>query len=143
MTDPRKKIILLVDDDEDDFILIRDIFKESHPDVHLEWMKDGEEALTYLEGAPGVPEKPRPSLILLDLNMPKLNGREVLNRIRSRESISHVPVVVFSNSMDKSEVLDVYRLGVNSFVRKPAGYKELRDFADVFYRYWFQYSTLI
>ncbi len=142
MVDTRKKKILLVDDDEDDFMLLRDIFKEFHPQLEMSWIKDGEEALAYLKANKLNAEK-MPLLILLDLNMPKLNGREVLAQIRKEKEIKHIPVVVLSNSMSRIEALESYSLGVNSFVRKPSGYRELREFVQIFYKYWFEYSTLI
>lgn len=135
-----KKNILLIDDDEEDFLLLRDIFKEFYSDVELQWCKDGEEALTLLLRA-NDPKMPKPHIILLDLNMPKLNGREVLSEIRKSSELKHIPVVVLSNSMNKKEAVETYLLGVNSFIRKPAGYRELRDFVQVFYKYWFVYSA--
>ncbi len=121
-------------------MLLRDIFKESHPDVHLQWIKNGEEAVDFFSQTI---LDTKPTLIILDLNMPKLNGNDVLSDIRNRETSKHIPVVMFSNSSNRSEALHAYQLGLNSFVRKPAGYNELREFVQVFYKYWFEYSTLL
>ena len=138
MADSQKKIILFIDDDEDDFLLLRDIFEECRDDIDLQWVKDSEQAIDRLtrSGAD------RPSFILLDLNMPKLNGHEVLAQIRQRDALRDVPVAVLTNSINRNEVQEAYRLGVNSFLRKPSGYTELREFAKTFCRYWFDYSTL-
>ena len=138
-----KKTVLFVDDDEDDYMLMRDTFKERHPEIDLLWTRDGEEALDYLKRRGRFREAARPYLMLLDLNMPKLNGQEVLKQIRSDEGICHIPVVVLTNSMNKEEVTEAYCRGVNSFIRKPAGYKELRSFVETFGKYWFEYSTLV
>lgn len=142
MADPKRKIVLFIDDDEDDFFLLRDIFKECHEGIELRWAKDGEEAMERLMRRDGQ-EDSTPSLILLDLNMPKLNGREVLRQIRDHNELQHIPVVMLTNSMNKDEAIDAYRLGANSFIRKPSGYKELREFIKTFTQYWFEYSTLI
>ena len=143
MTELLKKTILFVDDDEDDFLLLRDTFKERHPEVELQWAKDGEEAIDYLSKRGRFRGMPRPFLVLLDLNMPKLNGQEVLKTIRADSDICHIPVVVLTNSMSKDEACEAYRSGVTSFMRKPSGYKELLEFVDVFAKYWFEYSTLV
>jgi two-component system response regulator len=142
MPDPRKKIVLFIDDDEDDFLLFKDIFRESYPDIELHWIKDGEEAIANLlpaDGSAGV----APLFIFLDLNMPKLNGKEVLRQLRSHDGLDHVPIAVFTNSNNRDEAIEAYRLGANSFIRKPSGYKELREFISTFHKYWFEYSTLL
>ena len=143
MSDPAKRIILFVDDDEDDFLVLKDIFKECRPDLQLEWAKDGEEAIDYLTQRGSFRASPRPAVILLDLNMPKLNGDEVLKQIRAHEELRSIPVVVLSNSMNKKDAVETYHFGGNSFVRKPAGYKELREFVQVFSKYWFDCSVLV
>ena len=143
MTAPNKKTILFVDDDEDDFMLFGDIFKECRPDIELQWAKDGEEALERLMRRGPFLGAARPYLILLDLNMPKLSGQEVLKNIRADKDLQCIPVVVLTNSMNKDEAEQAYRAGVTCFVRKPSGYKELRGFVEVFCKYWFNYSTLI
>ena len=141
MVGSQKKVILFIDDDEDDRMLFRDLFKECSPEIEFRWAADGEQALDYLIKRPGSAED-TPSVILLDLNMPKINGREVLKQIRNHKELSAIPVVVLSNSMNKEEALEIYHLGANSFTRKPAGYKELREFVSTFYKYWFEYSML-
>ena len=138
MSQPRKKQIFFIDDDEDDFLLLHDVFGENREDVELRWIKDSEQALEQLMRA----DSPPPSLILLDLNMPKLSGREVLRQIRNQQSLKHIPVVVLTNSINKAESVEAFRLGVNSFLRKPSGYKELAEFVRIFCRYWFDHSTI-
>ncbi|MBI4549986.1 MAG: response regulator [Candidatus Omnitrophica bacterium] len=139
---PFRKKILVVDDDEDDYSLMSDAFKEScASEVELDWKKDGAEALEYFfnqtDGAV------LPAIVLLDLNMPKVDGREVLKRLRSAVRFQHVPVVVFTNSADRRDILESYRMGANSYVRKPSGYGELVRFARAFCAYWFKYSSFI
>lgn len=141
IADLKKKVILLIDDDEEDYLLLRDLFKEHYPDAELRWCEDAEKALECLK--PADPAVARPLIVLLDLNMPKLNGRDVLGRIRADEKLKQIPVVVLSNSMNKNEAMEAYLLGASSFIRKPAGYKELQSFVRTFYDYWFIYSTLL
>lgn len=140
MAEQKKKIILFVDDDEDDYLLLRDMFRECREDIDLAWAKDGEDALLRLTSQNG---SPKPFLILLDLNMPKLSGHEVLRQIRSQDYLKHIPIVVLTNSINKEEARQAYRMGVNSFIRKPSGYKELREFVTTFSKYWFEYSMLL
>jgi two-component system response regulator len=138
---PFKKKILIVDDDEDDYSLMSDAFQESCPDgVELDWKKDGEEALDYFFNRE---DNGLPVLVLLDLNMPKVDGREVLRQLRAAEKYQHLPVIVFTNSEDRRDILESYRMGANSYVRKPAGYGELVNFARAFCDYWFKYSSFI
>ena len=137
-----KQTILFVDDDEDDFLLLKDIFKECFPPAELVWAKDGEEALDRLMHRGVFRGMSKPALVLLDLNMPKLNGQQVLKTMRNDQDLQCMPVVVLTNSMNKDEAEQAYRSGVSSFMRKPSGYKELREFVNVFCKYWFEYSTL-
>ncbi len=143
MLQPNPKLILVTEDDEDDYILLRDAFQEHHPDIQLAWTRDGEETLAYLARVADDPAQSLPFIIILDLNMPKVDGREVLREIRATERLKHIPVVVFTNSGNWRDAMDAYRLGVNSFVRKPAGYREQVEFVQCFYKYWFHFSKLV
>lgn len=141
MFESDRKLILVADDDEDDFMLIRDAFFECGLDVQLQWTRNGEETLQYLRDSVGSPEL-RPQMMFLDLNMPKIDGRQVLQEVRASQDLRHIPVIVLTNSSSSDDALAVYRLGVNSFVRKPAGFSELKDFIRTFYKYWYEHSKL-
>jgi CheY-like chemotaxis protein len=114
---------------------------------NLRFAVDGQDLLDYLrhqgryvEGA-GV-EAPRPGIILLDLNMPKMDGREALAAIKSDESLRQIPVVVLTTSKDEEDVFRTYDLGVNSFITKPVTYAGLVDLMRTWSRYWLELTEL-
>ena len=132
-------IILIAEDDEDDYLLVRDAFLEFCIESDLRWVKNGEELLDYLKhrGAYTDPEESRrPGIILLDLNMPKKDGREALKEIKSDPALRRIPVVALTTSNAQEDILYTYGLGVNSFIRKPTGYGEFVDVMKVFDKYW-------
>jgi CheY-like chemotaxis protein len=131
-------IILIAEDDEDDYLLVRDAFMEFCLESDLRRVKDGEELMDYLNhrGAYTTDDSPRPGVILLDLNMPRKDGREALKEIKSDPNLKRIPVVALTTSNAEEDVLYTYGLGVNSFIRKPAGYGEFVDVLKVFDRYW-------
>ncbi len=110
-----KYTVMIAEDDEDDYALAKDALKEGCPDVTQIWAKDGEEALDYLLDE----SKTAPSVIFLDLNMPKIDGWQCLTRIRSSEKLKHIPVVVLTNSATPADIMKAYQLGANNYVRKP------------------------
>lgn len=129
--------LLIVEDDEDDFILLRDALRQSGGEVQIDWAKNGEEALERLSASPELPQ-----LILLDLNMPRKDGREVLREIRSAAKLCHIPIVVLTNSSLQDDVLTIYRTGGNTFIRKPANYSELVVLVSKILEYWFDLAKL-
>lgn len=116
-----RELVLLVEDDPDDLELTVAAFEREGFEPELEVVRDGEEALRRLRGA-----KPRPALILLDLNIPKLSGLEVLERLRQDAELSATPVVVLSSSDDVREKKKAAELGALAFLRKPFGFAEFR-----------------
>lgn len=137
--------ILIAEDDPNDRLLTQEAFEESRMLADLEFVADGIELLQFLrrEGtyAPlaGVP---LPRIILLDLNMPRMDGREALRRIKSDPVLKRIPIVVMTNSRDDNDISHAYELGVNSYVQKPAGFDELVDLMEQLCHYWFQIVTL-
>ena len=131
-------LVLIVEDDTDDYALAKEALKECCPGIDLVWAKDGEEALGYLSDK----NNPQPSVIFLDLNMPKIDGWECLKEIRTSERLKHIPIVILTNSNNPADVVRAYRSGANNFVRKPSNYKELVRFLHTFRMYWFEYSML-
>src|SRR5574340_1676975 len=123
MTKNRKPIdILLAEDDEDDYLLIAEALEESRLANKVHWVKDGEELLDYLyrRGNYAKPEEsPIPGIILLDLNMPRKDGREALKEIKSDPGLRKIPIIVLTTSKAEEDILRSYDLGVNSFIRKP------------------------
>ena len=137
--------ILLAEDDPDDRILTRDALSESRLVNELRFVEDGEELLDYLHrrGKYGSPDAaPEPGLILLDLNMPRKDGREALREIKSDPSLRHIPVVVLTTSKAEEDVYRSYDLGVNSFVIKPVSFDGLVAVMRSLGRYWFEIVEL-
>ena len=120
MTDGRSPIdILLVEDNPGDERLTREALKEGKVYHKLHWAKDGVEALDFLRRAGKYGAAPRPDIILLDLNLPKKDGREVLQEIKSNEELKRIPVVVLTTSKAEEDVLRTYNLHANCYVTKP------------------------
>jgi two-component system, response regulator len=136
--DPKPFTVLMADDDEDDRLLARDAFEECEAEVDLRFVEDGEQLMDYLHGQGEWEGCPRPSLILLDLNMPKKDGRECLAAIKDDPSLRRIPVVVISTSKAEEDVLRSYDLGVSSFVSKPVTYESLLELVRTLSLYWFQ-----
>jgi CheY-like chemotaxis protein len=133
--------ILLADDDPDDRMLATDALKESRLANDVRTVADGEELLDYLHrrgawSAPGA--APRPGLILLDLNMPRKDGREALQEIKADPELRRIPVVVLTTSKAEEDLLGTYNLGVNSFIVKPVSFDGLVDVMKGLGRYWFE-----
>ncbi len=133
--------ILLADDDSDDRMLARDALAESRLVNDLRLVEDGEELMNYLHrrGRFVDPEtSPRPGLILLDLNMPRKDGREALKEIKSDPHLRHLPIVVLTTSKAEEDIYRTYDLGVNSFITKPVTFDGLVSVMRALGRYWFE-----
>lgn len=137
--------ILMADDDEDDILLTIKALKQSKLLNRLTSVHDGEELMDYLKrrGKFKDPESsPRPGLILLDLNMPKKDGREALREIKSDENLRDIPIVVFTTSKAEADIYRSYKLGVNSFITKPVQFEELIGVVASLGNYWFKIVKL-
>jgi len=117
-TQPRPINVLLVEDDEGDVVLTREAFGE-YLHNRLDVVPDGNQALAYLRNQSPFQDAPTPDLVLLDLNLPGRDGREVLSEIKSDRSLAHIPVVVLTTSAAEEDVLRSYQLHANAFVTKP------------------------
>jgi CheY-like chemotaxis protein len=137
--------ILLAEDDPDDRLLTRRAVVESRMATTFAAVENGEELMQYLrrEGAYGPPNPaPRPNLILLDLNMPRMDGREALREIKSDEELRRIPVVVLTTSEAEQDVLQSYDLGVNAFVTKPVKFDALAGAMRSLGEFWFDLARL-
>ncbi|HEY8602076.1 MAG TPA: response regulator [Thermomicrobiales bacterium] len=137
--------ILLADDDEDDRLLTREALEENRLANDLREVRDGVELLDYLyqRGAYAAPgAAPRPGLILLDLNMPKLDGREALQQIKLEPTLRTIPIVVLTTSQIEEDIYRSYDLGVNSFISKPVTFVGLVAAMQAIGRYWFEIVDL-
>ncbi len=132
-------VILLVEDDEVDIQAVKRAFKQHRVANALLVVRDGEQALSYLrnEGEYADPEKaPPPSLILLDLRMPRLDGLELLKILKSDPDLRVIPVVVFTSSKDEADVVDSYENGASSYLVKPVTFEKLLEAIKTFDLYW-------
>lgn len=135
-----KKVVLLAEDDEDHFLLAKDAFAEARIGADLRWVRDGEELMDYLlrRGVyAGALSVPRPHLILLDLNMPKKDGREALHEIKSNPGLRMIPVVVLTTSRNEEDIHYTYSLG-GSFIRKPVRFEQIVEVLRNLSRYWLE-----
>jgi CheY-like chemotaxis protein len=138
-------VLLVAEDDEDDFLLIRRAMQEARLSNEIKWVKDGEELMDYLyaRGEYGADGKaPCPGMILLDLNMPRKDGREALLEIKADPELRGIPVIVFTTSGAEEDVIRSYGLGVNSFIQKPVRYDVFVEVVKTFGKYWFEIVTL-
>jgi CheY-like chemotaxis protein len=134
--------ILICDDDEDDRMLTREALEGARISNSLRFVGDGEQLLDYLhqrgEYAGETGSAPRPGLILLDLNMPRMDGREALRRIKADPALSSIPVVVLSVSQSEEDNARTSELGVTGYITKPVTFRGLLDAMNILNRYWLQ-----
>jgi CheY-like chemotaxis protein len=115
--------VLLVEDDPGDVLMTREAFEEHKVRNRLHVVNDGVDALAYLRNEGEYADAPRPDLILLDLNLPRVDGREVLSEIKNDDSLRHIPVVVLTTSQADEDILRSYQLHANAYVAKPVDFE--------------------
>ena len=146
MKPERKGItILLAEDDADDRLLVREALVEGRVLNELRCVEDGEELLDYLRrrGRYADPEEsPRPGLVLLDLNMPRKDGREALREIKADPDLKRIPIVVMTTSKAEEDIVRSYDLGANSYITKPVTFERLVELMKVLGRYWIEFVEL-
>lgn len=133
--------ILVAEDDEEDRMLLQDALEESGFEPKIIFVSNGEELMDWLkhreEDCNGQ-NNCFPTLILLDLNMPKKDGREVLAEIKSHQNYRGIPIIVLTTSKDKEDVVKIYELGGSSFITKPSSYTSLLNIASEIKKYWLE-----
>lgn len=137
--------ILMADDDEDDRLLTKDALQESRVRNTLYCVEDGVELLEYLkrEGKYADPESsPRPGLILLDLNMPRKDGREALKEIKADAELKNIPVVILTTSGQEEDKVKGYNLGAASYITKPVNFEGLVELMKALGKYWIEFVEL-
>jgi len=137
---PEPIVILVADDDPEDCMLLRDAFRENRLVNDLRFVANGEELLDYLchHGRyADAATAPRPGLILLDLNMPRKDGREALQEIKADPALRQIPVVVLTTSQAEEDICRTYDLGVNSYIAKPVTFESLVEVVRTLGQYWF------
>lgn len=138
-------VILMADDDADDRLMTRDALEESRVLNDLHFVEDGEELMDYLtrQGKFADPEtSPRPGLILLDLNMPKKDGREALKEIKADPELRRIPIVVMTTSKAEEDVFRSYDFGASSFITKPVTFDRLVELMKALGNYWVEFVEL-
>ncbi len=141
----KSNVILMAEDDSDDQLLVRDALQEAGFGLDLRFVSNGVQLLDYLHqrnqfqttGA-----SPRPGLIILDLNMPKMDGREALKEIKANPELKKIPVVILTTSTADPDIAKAYDLGANSFISKPAAYNMLVNIMRAIGQYWFNVVVL-
>ncbi|MEM7311969.1 MAG: response regulator [Planctomycetota bacterium] len=137
--------ILIADDDADDRMLIEDAFEESRLSNPLAFVEDGEQLLAYLRRETpyeSLSGQPMPGLIILDLNMPKMDGRTALSHLKADPELQRIPVIVLTTSQAEEDILKTYGLGVSSFISKPVTFDGLVEVVKVIGQYWIQIVAL-
>jgi len=144
-TTPESITILMADDDEDDRLMTKEALEEARLANEIRFVEDGEELMDYLYHRgkyEGGDNAPRPGLILLDLNMPRKDGREALKEIKSDPNLRKIPVVVLTTSKAEEDICRSYDLGVNSFITKPVSFDGMVFVITTLAHYWFQIVRL-
>ena len=137
--------ILYADDDAEDRMLVKDAWEESRLANELHFVEDGEELMDYLwrRGKhASLADTPLPGIILLDLNMPKKDGREALREIKSEPNLRRIPIVVLTTSQAEEDIYRAYDLGVNSFIVKPVSFQSLVEVTKTLGKYWLEIVEL-
>ena len=134
--------ILLVEDNPADVALTREGFREGNFDNNLHVARDGFEAIAFLRRQDPFADAPRPDLILLDLNLPRMNGREVLSEIKNDDRLKSIPVVVLTTSQADEDVSKAYALHANAYMNKPVGFDGFVAVARGVMEYWFHLVRL-
>lgn len=141
----RPIVILIADDDAEDRMLIHEALEESRLKNSIQFVENGEELMDYLHNRNSFSDKkkfPTPGLVLLDLNMPKKDGREALKEIKADDTLRLIPIVVLTTSKAEEDVLRTYDLGVNSFITKPVTFSALVEVMKTLSKYWFEIVEL-
>jgi CheY-like chemotaxis protein len=143
--DTKPVTILLAEDDPDDQYLISEALDENRLNARLFIVSDGEELLDYLNRQGKYQDSelwPMPSLILLDLNMPRKDGREALREIKSDPALQHIPIVALTTSQAERDVTQTYQSGISGFITKPVHFSDLREIMKSIGMYWLNTSRL-
>ncbi len=138
MSQQNKKtlVVLMADDDDDYYLLTKQAFEEACPGQQLYRVEDGVELMSYLKAEGKYQGSLRPHVILLDLNMPRKNGRQVLQEIKMDPNLRQIPIVILTTSKAEHDIKELYQSGAHSYIGKPLGFNQLVDVIKIFCRYW-------
>ncbi len=138
-------VVVMAEDDSDDRLLVKDAMAECHWEADLRFVENGEELMDYLFRRGRFAQEtasPRPGLILLDLNMPRKDGREALREIKADADLRRIPIVVLTTSKADTDIASLYDLGANSFISKPVQFDALVGLMKILGQYWFNIVQL-
>lgn len=138
----KRYCVLLIEDNPGDVRLTQEAFRETGADIDLQVVMDGVEAVAYLQNEREYADKPRPDLILLDLNLPKWGGRQVLEKIKKDQDLLRIPVVVLTTSNAAADVLACYDLHANCFINKPVDFDNFFQIITYIQKFWLETATL-
>ena len=141
---PKSQSILMVEDSEDDYEATTRAFKKVSLHNPVVWCRSGRDALDLLkrEGAHRNKNGSHPGLILLDLNMPGLDGRKTLRLIKEDDKLKRIPVIILTTSTDERDIQDCYQMGANTYVQKPVSFEGLIEAIQRLKSYWFEFALL-
>jgi two-component system, chemotaxis family, response regulator Rcp1 len=134
--------VLLVEDSPGDVRLTKEVFREANMDIHLHVASDGLEAMAFLRRQGAHADAPRPDLILLDLNLPKMDGREVLAQIKKDESLKTIPTVILTTSHSQADIVNSYRLQANCYLSKPVQLEAFESLVKSINDFWLTKAKL-
>jgi CheY-like chemotaxis protein len=137
MINPARIDILLVEDDSGDVELTKEGLQAAKMLVNLHVVDDGEKALKFLKKEPPYTEAPRPDIILLDLNLPRKNGKETLREIKADRALRSIPVVILTTSEAEADIVRCYDLGANCYITKPIGFAAFTKVVSMIEEFWF------
>ena len=139
---PHPLRILLAEDNPADVRLLQEMLKESNVATELHVVPDGEEAIAFLRKRGRYADSPRPHLVLLDLNMPRRDGRSVLREVKADPELKRIPVIVLTTSQAEEDIRQSYDAHANCYVRKPTDYADFQEIFQKFERFWFTAAEL-
>lgn len=139
---PHSPRILLVEDNPADANLVSEVFEESRFAADIEHVEDGIEAMDFLNRRPPFENAARPDLVLLDLNLPRKNGRQVLKEIKADETLKLIPVIVLTTSSSENDILESYRNSANCYLTKPIDFDEFVRVVGLIKDFWFSAARL-
>ena len=134
--------LLLIEDNMDDVELTFEALKESKTDLDIYHVSDGFAALRFLHQEDEYAEKPIPDLILLDLNLPVMDGREVLSTIREDQQLNHIPIIVLTTSSNDEDIRNAYKLNANCYIQKPLDFNQFSQIISKIDEFWLQLAKL-
>ncbi len=134
--------ILLVEDNEGDILLTTDALETGNTDYQISVAKDGWEAFQFLEKTSAYENVTTPDFILLDINLPKMNGHELLKKIRSNQHLKHIPVVIFTTSSSDKDIISAYQNYANSYITKPVELTEFLETIEAIKLFWLSVAKL-